>query len=226
MNYKDDDFNHVFTLAHEAGHSMHTYFSNRNQPYQDHGYTIFVAEVASTFNEQLLNRHLLKKHDGNKEMLAYLVNHEIDEIKGTLYRQTMFAEFEKLTHARAESHQPLTLDYYRETYRGLLAKYFGPAIELTTYDELEFLRIPHFYSAFYVYKYATGISAAVALSQMVLNGGDAERERYLGFLKAGGSKFPLDILRDAGVDMEAPKPIETALARFSTLVDELEKLLG
>jgi oligoendopeptidase F len=226
LNYKEDELNHVFTLTHEAGHSMHTYFSNRNQPYQDHGYTIFVAEVASTFNEQLLNRSLMARHKGDREMLAYLVNHEIDEIKGTLYRQTMFAEFEKLTHARGESHQPLTLDYYREIYRGLLSKFFGPAIELSAYDELEFLRIPHFYSAFYVYKYATGISAAVALSQMVLNGGAAERERYLGFLKSGGSDYPLEILKRAGVDMTSPQPIETTLKRFSKLVDELEELLA
>lgn len=226
LNYKEDELSHVFTLAHEAGHSMHSYFSNRSQTYQDHGYTIFVAEVASTFNEQLLNRYLKQQHAGNREMLAYLVNYEIDEIKGTLYRQTMFAEFEKLTHERGEAHQPITLDYFREIYRGLLAKYFGPAVELSAYDELEFLRIPHFYSAFYVYKYATGISAAVALSQMVLNGGAAERERYLGFLKAGGSDYPLEILRRAGVDMASPQPIETTLARFSTLVDELERLLS
>jgi len=226
MNFKEENFNDVFTLTHEAGHSMHTYFSNKNQPYQDHNYTIFVAEVASTLNEQLLCHHLEEKYKHDKRMLAYLVNHQIDDIKSTLYRQTMFAEFEKLTHAHAESNEPLTIEVFRKIYRALLEKYFGPAVRIDSLDELECLRIPHFYSAFYVYKYATGISAAIALSEKVLRGSEGDRTRYLNFLKSGGSKYPLELLRDAGVDMETPEPVQAALTLFSSLVDKLDTLLS
>ena len=225
MNFKEDSLNDVFTLAHEAGHSMHSYYSCKTQPYQDHGYTIFVAEVASTFNEQLLCRELEKKFADDPRMLAYLVNHQIDDIKATLIRQTMFAEFEKTIHAAAENHEPLTIDVLRKNYRALLEKYFGSAVEVSELDELECLRIPHFYSAFYVYKYSTGISAAIALSQRVLAGGNSEREQYLGFLRSGCSKHPLELLKDAGVDMTTPMPIESALKTFSGLVDRLDELL-
>ncbi|MFN8392092.1 MAG: oligoendopeptidase F [Bdellovibrionota bacterium] len=221
MNYKADSLNDVFTLAHEAGHSMHTYFSNRNQSYQDHGYTIFVAEVASTFNEQLLALELKKRYANDKAMLAYLINQQIDDIKSTLYRQTMFAEFERTTHALAEDNEPLTIDVLRKVYRELLVKYFGAAVEVSELDELECLRIPHFYSAFYVYKYATGLSAAIALSERVLNGGATERDEYLRFLKSGGSKYPLELLKDAGVDMTRSDPVVAAMKRFGALVDEL-----
>lgn len=224
MNYRDNVFDHVFTLAHEAGHSMHTYYSARHQPYHYYGYTIFVAEVASTFNEQLLNHSLIEQANDTKTR-AFLINREIEEIRGTLVRQTMFAEFEKIIHDVAEGGQPLTLDRFRDEYRGLLKRYFGPKFALDEPLTLEGLRIPHFYRAFYVYKYATGISAAIALSRMVLQGGAKERDRYLNFLKGGGSKFPLDLLKDAGVDMSKPEPVNLAMARFNELVKELDKLV-
>ena len=224
MNYKDDVLDHVFTLAHEAGHSMHTYSSARHQPFQNYHYTIFVAEVASTFNEQLLNHYLLS-HAKDKLSRAFLLNREIDEIRGTLVRQTMFAEFEKIIHGAAEAGEPLTLEYLRAVYRGLLDAYFGPKFTVDTALELECFRIPHFYNAFYVYKYATGLAAAIALSEQVLHGGAKERDRYLAFLRSGGSKFPLDTLRDAGVDLEKPEPVAAAMLRFKELVDELDELV-
>lgn len=226
MNYKDDHLTDMFTLAHEAGHSMQSYFSRENQPYQDSSYSIFVAEVASTFNEQLLSHFLQKTYAQDKKMLAYLLNQQIEDIKLTLYRQTMFAEFEKLIYSHAEKNQPLTLDMYRETYSGLLKKYFGPGVVLSHQDSLEFLRIPHFYMSFYVYKYATGISAAIALSQQVLTGSTSEVDRYLHFLGSGCTQQPLQLLQSAGVDMTSPAPIQTALDVFSERVSQLEKLLA
>ena len=223
MNYKDDVFSDVFTLAHEAGHSMHSFYSNRTQKWQDADYPIFLAEVASTFNEELLTHHLLE-HTNDKAMRAYLINRQLDDIRGTVYRQTMFAEFERDIHAMEEAGEPVTLDTIRQTYRRLLDAYFGPDFTIDSQLELECLRIPHFYSAFYVYKYATGLSAAVALSQQVLSTGDATK--YLGFLKSGGSRFPIPTLRAAGVDMSAPKPVEDTLALFARRVDELESLLA
>jgi oligoendopeptidase F len=224
MNYQPAVLDHVFTLAHEAGHSMHSYLSARNQPFQYYDYTIFVAEVASTFNEQLLARHLLSKAKDKKER-AFLINRQIDDIRGTILRQTMFAEFEKLTHALAEQNEPLTLDRFKTEYRQLLERYFGPRFVLDEELDLECFRIPHFYRAFYVYKYATGLSAAIALSRRVLAGGASELADYLGFLKGGCSKHPLDLLRGAGVDMEQPGPVDTALAYFGELVSELDELL-
>ena len=223
MNYKRDVFAEVYTLAHEAGHSMHTWYAQRAQPFQDYNYPIFLAEVASTFNEELLTHHLLAETT-DPRMRAYLINRQIDDIRGTIYRQTMFAEFEKLTHAMEEAGEPLTLESFRTTYRGLLAAYFGPDFAIDSELELECLRIPHFYRAFYVYKYATGLSAAVALAQQVLGGGDVER--YLGFLRSGGAKMPLPTLAEAGVDMSQPAPIAAALAVFAQRVEELEALLG
>lgn len=224
MNYKEEVLDHVFTLAHEAGHSMHTYFSARTQPFQYYDYTIFVAEVASTFNEQLLNKHLVDRAKSDK-MRAFLISREIDEIRGTIVRQTMFAEFEKITHAIAEAGEPLTREVLRHEYRKLLDRYFGPDFVVDDALSLEGLRIPHFYNAFYVYKYATGLSAAIALARRVLNGGDRERQDYLNFLKGGASKFPLDLLRDAGVDMEKPEPVNTAMRHLKDLVNQLEELL-
>jgi oligoendopeptidase F len=224
MNYKDDVIDQVFTLAHEAGHSMHTYHSAQRQPFQDYRYTIFVAEVASTFNEQLVNTHLLGRAK-DKTTRAFLINREIDEIRGTLIRQTMFAEFEKIIHEIAESGEPLTLERLRAEYRALLDLYFGPEFTVDEALSLECLRIPHFYSAFYVFKYATGLSAAIALAQQVLSGGETARKRYLQFLQGGGSKYPLDLLRDAGVDMETPEPVAAAMTRFRELVDALEELV-
>ncbi len=224
MNYQPDVLNHVFTLAHEAGHSMHSYYSAGKQSYEYYDYTIFVAEVASTFNEELLGKYLFDRAKSDKER-AYLVNRAIDDVRGTIIRQTMFAEFEKITHALAESGEPLTVDCLKQEYHKLLEIYFGPDFVLDPELDLECLRIPHFYSAFYVYKYATGMSAAIALSQRVLHGGQAEVDAYLSFLQGGCSKYPLDLLRDAGVDMENPKPVITALEHFETLVDQLDGLL-
>ncbi|TWT39493.1 oligoendopeptidase F [Blastopirellula retiformator] len=224
MNYKPDVLDDVFTLAHEAGHSMHSYYSSGNQPYQYYNYTIFVAEVASTFNEQLLSQYLQENASDDKQR-AYLINRDIDAIRGTIIRQTMFAEFEKITHAMCEAGEPLTVRTFQEAYHGLLSKYFGPDFVIDDELPLECFRIPHFYRAFYVYKYATGLSAAIALSKRVLNGGPSELNDYLNFLKGGCSKYPLDLLRDAGVDMEQPEAVETALTHFEGLVDELEGLL-
>ena len=224
MNFQEAVLDHVFTLTHEAGHSMHTYLSSRSQPFQYYNYTIFVAEVASTFNEQLLMHHMLKEATDKRER-AFLINKELDGIRGTIIRQTMFAEFEKLTHESAESGEPLTLDRFRDIYGELLKAYFGPRFTIDEQLSLECFRIPHFYHAFYVYKYATGLSAAIALSQRVLNGGKQELEAYLGFLKGGSSKDPLDLLKDAGVDMTTPEPINAALNRFESLLGELEELI-
>jgi oligoendopeptidase F len=224
MNYKDDVFSDVYTLAHEAGHSMHSWFSQKHQAFQNYDYPIFSAEVASTFNEELLTHHLLENTDDSR-MRAYLINRQIDDIRGTVYRQTMFAEFEKITHALEEAGEALTLDTFRAKYRELLDAYFGPNFAIDGELALECLRIPHFYSAFYVYKYATGMSAAVALSHKVLNGGASDVEAYLGFLKSGGSKFPIPTLRDAGVDMSSPEPVAKTLELFERRVTELENLL-
>jgi oligoendopeptidase F len=222
MNYKRDVFADVYTLAHEAGHSMHTWYAQRTQPFQTYDYPIFLAEVASTFNEELLTHHLLEQTT-DRQMRAYLINRQIDDIRGTVIRQTMFAEFEKLIHAMEEAGEPLTLESLRKTYRGLLEAYFGPDFVIDSALELECLRIPHFYSAFYVYKYATGLSAAVSLAQQVLATGDATR--YLGFLRSGGSQFPIPTLRAAGVDMSSPAPVEATLRVFAQRVAELEELL-
>jgi len=224
LNYKEDVLNDVFTLAHEAGHSMHSWYSVRNNEFHQYNYTIFVAEVASTFNEQLLARYLMQ-HTDDIKLKTYLINKEIDDILATIYRQTMFAEFEKITHAMLENGIPLTVDSLRMEYRKLLQLYFGGDVVLEDVSDLECLRIPHFYSAFYVYKYATGLSAAIALADRVLDGGKQELDDYLSFLKSGGSDFPLNQLRSAGVDMQTAKPIDLALQRFAKLVDELEGLL-
>jgi oligoendopeptidase F len=225
MNYQPDVLDHVFTLTHEAGHSMHSLYSTRNQPYQYHHYKIFVAEVASTFNEQLLARHLMSEAKDDRER-AYLINRQLDGIRGTIIRQTMFAEFEKIAHELVEAGEPLTVETIRSEYRKLLEVYFGPDFAVDKELELEGLRIPHFYGAFYVYKYATGLSAAIALSEKVINGGPADLNAYMNFLKGGSSKWPLDLLRDAGVDMETPGPVNAALGYFDKLVSELDGLLG
>ena len=224
MNYKPSVLRDLFTLTHEAGHSMHTHFSVSNQPYEYHDYTIFVAEVASTFNEQLLTKYLIKNASDDRER-AYLINNEIDDIRSTIVRQTMFAEFEMITHDMVESGEPLTVDALKETYQKLLEDYFGPEFVLDEQLSLECLRIPHFYRAFYVYKYATGLSAAIALSERVLGGGAQELDDYLGFLKGGSSQYPLDLLRGAGVDLEKPEPIEAAMKKLGDLVSQLDSLL-
>jgi oligoendopeptidase F len=189
-----------------------------------YNYTIFEAEVASTFNEELLFRYLLKQTE-QKEMRLYLINKHTDELLATLYRQTMFAEFEKVSHELEEGGTPLTAELLRHEYRKLLEKYFGPEMTLEQTSDLEGLRIPHFYRAFYVYKYATGVSAAIALADRVLGGGAKERDEYFTFLKSGGSRFPIESLKAAGVDMSSPEPVSSACNTFSRLVDEMEKML-
>jgi oligoendopeptidase F len=217
LNY-DGTINSLYTLIHESGHSMHSYFSRKYQPYVYHEYTIFVAEVASTLNEMLLSHYLLNKYQDNLLMQAYILNREIDEIRGTLFRQTMFAEFERIIHTMAENNQPLTYQALTEAYAALLQKYFETTIVIDPELPMEYLRIPHFYSAFYVYKYATGIAAALSLAQMILNTDDGAR-KYMQFLRLGGSMFPLEELKIAGVDMESPDAIANALHYFDNLVN-------
>ena len=224
LNYEENNINSLYTLIHEAGHSLHSYFSKKYQPFVDHEYTIFVAEVASTFNEDLLSRYLLEFYKDDPKMKAYILNREIDNIRATLFRQTMFAEFEKTTHNIVEANGPLTLDVLTEKYHQLLEAYFGNTLVLDSELSLECLRIPHFYSAFYVYKYATGVSAAIALADKVVNQGEPAQKAYLNFLKLGGSKFPLDELQDAGVDMRSPGPVKLAIEHFGQLVDQLIKV--
>jgi len=222
MNY-NATLNDVFTLAHEMGHSMHSYLSNENQPYPYSRYPIFVAEVASTFNEQLLLRLLLEKSQGDKKRRTFLINHAIDGIRGTLFRQTLFAEFELKIHEWAEKGVPLTPRFLKDEFTKLYQDYYGPELILDEQVAIEWSRIPHFYYNFYVYQYATGISAALALVQGVDN--PKKREHYLQFLSSGGSRYPLDLLKLAGVDMRSPEPIDAALTHFAKLVDELEGLL-
>src|SRR5438093_3255310 len=224
MNYKEDVFADVYTLAHETGHSMHSWFSQESQLFQDYEYPIFLAEVASTFNEELLTHRLLEQTSDPK-MRAYIINRQIDDLRGTLFRQTMFAEFEKIIHAIEESGDALTLEIFKSEYHKLLETYFAENFGLDPELDLESLRIPHFYHAFYVYKYATGISAAVALSERVLSGERGSVDAYLDFLRSGGSKFPLETLKAAGVDMSTPAPIESTLRLFERRLTELEELL-
>lgn len=223
LNYQDT-LDNMFTLAHELGHAMHTYYSHRTQPYVYADYTIFVAEVASTCNEALLMDYLLK-HTDDKRMRAYLINHHLETIRGTVYRQTMFAEFEKLTHAHVEAGDALTPEWLCEQYYSLNQQFFAAEVDVDKDIEMEWGRIPHFYRAFYVYKYATGLSAATALSQKILTEGQPAVDAYLNFLKSGGSDFPIELLRKAGVDMDSPQPVEATLKLFSELVDELAALL-
>lgn len=225
LNYKEDVLSDVFTLAHEGGHSMHSYYSSRSNPFPCYNYTIFEAEVASTFNEMLVGRHLLDtaKDDALK---AFILCRQLDGYVGTLFRQTMFAEFELKCHEAVEAGEPLTVESLRAIYRKLLEAYFGPEVELPPCADLEGLRIPHFYRAFYVYKYSTGISASTALAKRVLEGGKRELDDYLGFLKSGGSKFPIESLKAAGVDMSTTAPVDEAVRTFGGLMDSLEKLMG
>ncbi len=223
MNYHGA-YNDVMTLTHEAGHSMHSLLSRTHQPYQYSQYSIFVAEVASTFHEELLFRHLLAQVK-TKEEKAFLINQKIDDIRATLLRQTMFAEFELQLHQWAEQGVPFTPTLLKTTYAKLNREYFGPEMSLDSEVDIEWARIPHFYNNFYVYQYATGISAAHALAEQVLSGKEGARERYLQFLSAGCSLYPIDVLNLAGVDMRTSEPVEAAMRRFRALTDELEALL-
>lgn len=223
LNYQGtlDD---VFTLAHEMGHALHSYYSDTTQPYINAGYRIFVAEVASTCNESLLIHHLLKNTD-DRDTKAYLINHFLEQFKGTLYRQTMFAEFEKITHHMVEQGETLTSDLLCETYLNLNKEYFGE--EMVSDDEiaLEWARIPHFYNPFYVYQYATGISAAIALSKKIMNEGESAVKNYMKFLTGGGSKDPIDLLKMAGVNMAEKEPVQQALNLFGDLLDQMEEIV-
>lgn len=223
MNYQDN-LNNVFTLAHEMGHSMHSWYSDKSQPYLYAGYRIFVAEVASTCNEALLMEYLLKHTDDKKEKM-YLINYFLEQFKGTLYRQTMFAEFEKITHEMAWNKEPLTADVLCDIYYKLNEKYFGEDIVIDREIALEWARIPHFYTPFYVYQYATGYSAAIAISRKLLSGDAQAREGYFKFLSGGCSMSPIDLLRLAGVDMATREPVEAALRLFGELLDEMEAML-
>lgn len=222
MNY-DNSLNALFTLVHELGHSMHSYFSRKNNPFLYSSYTIFVAEVASTFNELMLLDYLMKNAKDEKEELSYL-EHYIESFRSTVYRQTMFAEFEKIAHNMAQEGKPLTLSDLSEVHLNLVKKYFGDNVVIDDIVQYEWARIPHFYNDFYVYKYATGFSAASVLSERVLNKEEGALEAYLNFLKDGGNNYPLDQLRNAGADMENPESIDIGLRKFAKLVDQLETL--
>lgn len=223
LNYDADDIRDVFTMAHEGGHSMHSWYSVHNNPFLSYDYTIFEAEVASTFNEELVFEYLLKNAKTEDEK-KYLLSMRADDILATLYRQTMFAEFELKAHEYVEKGNPLTAELLRKTYRELLELYFGPEMHFESNSDMEGLRIPHFYSAFYVYKYATGISAALALAKRVTSGGDKEREDYFAFLKSGGSRYPIESLKVAGVDMESTEPVQKACDTFREIVQQLKKM--
>ena len=223
-NYEEDVLDSVFTLIHEGGHSMHTWYSVRNNPYMCYNYSIFEAETASTFNESLLADYLMKNSDNDEK--AYIIGKRLDDIVATLFRQTMFAEFELIIHEKAERREPVTLDTLRNEYRKLLEAYFGPMMIFEDVSDLEGLRIPHFYTAFYCYKYATGISAAIALSERILSGGEKEKNEYLSFLSSGGSKYPIESLKKAGVDMSTPEPVKKAAEYFGKLLDGFKSIMG
>lgn len=224
MNYQDN-VNNMFTLAHEMGHALHSYHSNHAQPYTYADYKIFVAEVASTLNEALLMNHLLETTTDKKQRM-YLINYYLEQFRGTVFRQTMFAEFEKIVHAKEEQEEPLTADSLSEIYRELNVAYHGPDMVVDKEVDLEWARIPHFYRNFYVYKYATGFSAATSLSKQILEEGKPAVDRYLQFLKGGSSDYPLNLLKTAGVDMTSAAPIAEALSVFKGLLEEMEQLVG
>ena len=223
LNHQDT-LNSTFTLAHELGHALHSYYSNSNQPYIYHDYPIFLAEVASTVNESLLMNHLLNTSKEKKEKL-YLLNYYMESFRTTLYRQVMFAEFEKKAHEILENGAPITSDRLFDLYKELNVQYYGNEIIIDDLIGYEWSRIPHFYNAFYVYQYATGFSAAVALSKNILEGGSSAADHYKNFLKSGSSKYPIDILKEAGIDMTQTKPIEKALSVFENLLDEMDALI-
>jgi oligoendopeptidase F len=224
LNYQDN-MHDLFTLAHEMGHALHTHFSEANQPYAYADYAIFVAEVASTFNENLLLGYLLGRTTDETERL-YLVNHHLEAVRTTVYRQTMFAEFEMVTHEKVEAGEALTPELLNQVYRDLNVMYYGPQVEVGDDIALEWARVPHFYTPFYVYKYATGYAAAAALAQQILREGGPAVRRYLEFLGSGGSDYPISLLRRAGVDMTTSQPVEETLRVFGELVGEMEKATG
>lgn len=215
----------MYTLAHELGHSMHSFFTRNTQPFQYGDYTIFVAEVASTLNEGLLTQYLLKTTTDKAQRLSIL-NHSLEGLRGTLFRQTMFAEFEQLIHQRVQEGQPLTADALSSAYHDLNARYYGGETVIDELIDIEWARIPHFYYNFYVYQYATGISAASALVQQILSEGQPAVDRYLNFLRSGSSEYSIDLLKKAGVDMNTPEPIRLALKLFDDHLTQMEQLIG
>jgi len=223
LNYQNNR-DSMFTLAHELGHSMHSFYTRNYQPYPYGDYTIFVAEVASTLNEELLTEYLLKTTSDRALRLAIL-NHSLESFRGTLFRQTMFAEFEQQIHQRAEQGEPLTADMLSTLYHALNEKYYGGETVIDELIDIEWARIPHFYSSFYVYQYATGISAACALAEEILKEGKPAVERYLGFLRSGSSNYSIELLKKAGVDMTSPQPIRQALQLFESHLAQMEELL-
>lgn len=223
LNYQGT-INDVFTLAHEMGHALHSFYTNKTQPYIYSEYKIFVAEVASTLNESLLMHYLLQKTTDRQER-AYLLNHHLEEFRGTIFRQVMFAEFEKTVHAKTEQGEALTTDSLCSIYRELNTRYFGSEIIVDEDIDIEWARIPHFYNSFYVYKYATGFSAAISLANQILTEGKPAVDRYINFLRSGGSDYPLELLKKAGVDLSTPKPVQDALKDFEKTLEELEKLI-
>jgi len=230
LNY-DGKMDDMFTLAHEIGHAMHSFYSNAEQPYIYSHYSLFLAEVASTVNEALLMEYMLKETAGKKDdtMRAYLINEYLEQFRTTVFRQVMFAEFEAKTHEMVENGQSLTMEALNSVYRALNEKYYGKDVIIDDRLDIEWARIPHFYRAFYVYQYATGYSSAIAISQKILQEGEKGKEAtsaYLEFLKAGGSDYPINVLKKVGVDMESPEPVRQALKVFEGLINQLEELLS
>lgn len=222
LNY-NNELEDVSTLAHEMGHSIHSYYSRKEQPYHYAGYTLFCAEVASTTNEKLLIHHLIEKENDEKKKLS-LINTELEQIRTTVFRQLMFAEFELYTHESLEKGIPLTSEGYSKAWHELNVKYFGPEMIVDENIDIEWARIPHFYSDFYVYQYATGYAAASAFANAILEGKVNAVEKYKGFLKSGGSDYPIEILKKAGVDMTTKEPLEATIKRFNELLDMIEKV--
>jgi oligoendopeptidase F len=223
MNY-NDTMNNMFTLAHEMGHAMHSFLSNKNQPYQKAGYSIFVAEVASTLNEGLLHDYLLKNTDDDR-MKLFLLNRQIDNTLVTFFVQIMFARFELMIHEKVESGDALSPDSLNEMWNDLTKKYYGPAIELDDYSKYRWSRIPHFYWNFYVYQYATSYAASQAILLRFLGGEDGLIDKYLGLLSSGGSDYPINQLQKCGVDMTTPDPFKATIELFDKQVDEIDKLV-
>jgi len=223
LNYQES-MDSMFTLAHEMGHSMHSFFTWRTQPYPYSSYTLFVAEVASTLNEALLTHYLLQTAE-DPALRLYVISHALETYRTTLYRQTLFAEFEREIHSRAEAGEALTPELLSAIFKGLNDKYYGPEVEVDDLIGIEWARIPHFYSSFYVYQYATGISASAALASQILSEGEPAVQRYKRFLSSGSSDYSINLLREAGVDLSTPQPIQAALDTFGRYLDELEKLV-